>query len=101
MVLATEVQGSAPTRALLLLAVVGGLLYGVWKVLGVGRRGGKLPPGGLILPKAVFFVGFFWVLCRRRCFYGAREEKGMLTNCEVCRSADGADTGERAFDSGG
>ncbi len=61
MVLATEVQGSAPTRALLLLAVVGGVLWAVWKVLGVGRRGGRLPPGGLFLVFFIFLgcLGFF------------------------------------------
>ena len=49
MVLVTGGEGSGPTRALLLCAAVGGLFYGLYLVLSIGRRGRRLPPGWLYL----------------------------------------------------
>ena len=45
MVLVTEDEGSGFTRAILLYVAVGGLFYGLYRVLSIGNRGRKLPPG--------------------------------------------------------
>lgn len=49
MLLATASEGSGPVRAVLLCAIVGGVLYGVYQILSIGKRGRKLPPGRLSL----------------------------------------------------
>ena len=64
MVLVTEGEGSGPTRALLLCAAVGGLVYGLYQVLSIGRRGRRLPPGWSCL--------FLNVTKKRRVFTGMR-----------------------------
>ena len=45
MVLATAGEGSGLLRVFLLCAVLGGLAYGVYQILSIGRRESKLPLG--------------------------------------------------------
>lgn len=45
LLLASEGKGYGRIEVLLLCAAVGGLAYGLYRVLSIGRRGRRFPPG--------------------------------------------------------
>ena len=45
MLLTTASEGTGPARVLVVGVVVTGILYGLFRVLSIGRRGRRLPPG--------------------------------------------------------
>ena len=75
MLLATASEGTGPARVFVVGVVVTGILYGLFRVLSIGRRGRRLPPGSF-------------------CACGAR---GSLVYADIdmgFRAADGADSGQ-------
>lgn len=51
MLSAVAIGDTGRSRALLFGALLSGLLYGVYRILSIGRRGRKLPPGNFALFK--------------------------------------------------
>lgn len=45
MLSAVAIEDTGRSRALLFGALLSGLLYGLYRILSIGRRGQKLPPG--------------------------------------------------------
>ena len=47
----TGEEGISLSRAVVLCVIVTGILYGLFRVLSIGRRGRRLPPGSCRVPE--------------------------------------------------